>query len=117
MSDKEKRKLRRRPLLGEVRVRPSGGQEWVEALVLNISRGGIGLYASQRIRKGQKVDIRISYLEGSRLKEVEQIPGKVRWVQAIGSHLAIGIMFEEKITRKTFPVLNRCLAYAAGIKD
>ncbi len=113
----DKRKLRRKHLLGEVKVRPINGQDWIEALVMNISRGGIGLYGNERMRKGQKVTVSITYLEGSKMKEVEQIAGKVCWVQPIGNKVALGIMFEEKVTKKTFPILNRCLAYASGVKD
>lgn len=113
----EKRRPRRRLLLGEVQVRPSGGETWLSATVMNISRGGIGLYATERVKKGQKVAIKITYMENSKLKEAEEIPGKVRWVQPIGEHYAVGVMFEEKVTKKSFPNLNGCLAYAAGIKE
>jgi len=113
----EKRRLRRRHLIGAVKVRPAGGDRWIEATLMNINRGGIGLYSTERIKKGQKVDIRISYLEGTKMRDVEEIPGKVRWVQPIGTHMAMGVMFEATVTKKTFPILNGCLAYAAGTTD
>lgn len=113
----EQRRLRRRHLIGAVKVRLSGGETWTEATLMNINRGGIGLYSTEPIKKGQKVDIRISYLEGTKMREVEQIPGKVRWVQPIGTHVAMGVMFEATVTKKTFPILNGCLAYAAGATD
>jgi len=113
----EKRRLRRRHLIGAVKIKPSGTEGWVEATLMNINRGGIGLYASERIKKGQKVEIKISYLEDGKMKEVEQIPGKVRWTQPIGAQVAMGIMFEANITKRTYPILNKCLAYAAGAKE
>lgn len=113
----EKRRLRRRHLIGTVKVRPAGSETWLDATLMNINRGGIGLYSTERIKKGQKVDIRISYLEGGKMKDVEQIPGKVRWTQPIGTHVAMGIMFEGTISKKTFPILNGCLAYAAAGTD
>ncbi|OGQ01601.1 MAG: hypothetical protein A2W38_05880 [Deltaproteobacteria bacterium RBG_19FT_COMBO_58_16] len=113
----ENRRLRRRHLIGAVKVKLSGAGTWIDATLMNINRGGIGLYSTERIKKGQKVDIRISYLEGTKMRDVEQIPGKVRWVQPIGTHVAMGVMFEASVTKKTFPILNGCLAYAAGTTD
>jgi len=47
----EKRKLRRRYMLAEVKVKSSESQGWIDAVMLNISRGGIGLYASKPLKK------------------------------------------------------------------
>ncbi len=107
----EKRKSRRRHLLAEVRIRLEGGG-WIEAVLMNINRGGIGLYAMQPLKQKDRVEIRITYLEHAELKTVEEIPGVVRWVQPIGKHHAAGIMFAEKVTKRNFPVLSRCLDYA-----
>lgn len=112
----EKRKLRRRYMLAEVKVKPSDSREWIDAVMLNISRGGIGLYASQPLRKREKVSVKITYMEGQRPVEAEEIPGVVSWVQPVGDRVGAGIMFEAKVNRKTFPVLSRCLEYARSNK-
>lgn len=103
-------------MLTEVKVRPSEGREWIDAVMLNISRGGIGLYASEPLKKREKVSIKITYMEGARPVEAEEIPGVVSWVQPVGDHTGVGIMFEAKVTRKTFPMLSRCLEYARSNK-
>ncbi len=107
----EKRKSKRRHLLAEVKIKPEGGV-WIEATLMNINSGGIGLYAMKPLEKKDKVAIRITYIERSELKTEEEIPGVVRWVQPIGKHHAAGIMFIEKVTKRNFPVLSRCLDYA-----
>lgn len=110
----EKRKLRRRYLLAEVKVRTQEGL--MDAVMLNISRGGIGLYASRPLKKKEKVSVRITYMEGPRPVEAEEIPGVVSWVQQVGDKVGAGIMFEAKVTRSSFPVLSRCLEYAKSNK-
>lgn len=108
----ERRRLKRRYLLAEVKVRPEGASESISAVLMNINRGGVGLYASSALKKSAKVFVIITYLEEGRPREVEEVPGIVRWVQPIGSQLAAGIMFTRRVTKTTFPLLNKCLAYA-----
>lgn len=103
-------------MLAEVKVKTSESQGWIEAVMLNISRGGIGLYASEPLKKRERVSIKITYMEGQKPVEAEEIPGVVSWVQPVGDRVGAGIMFEAKVTRKTFPVLSRCLEYARSNK-
>lgn len=112
----EKRKLRRRYMLAEVKVKSSESQGWIEAVMLNISRGGIGLYASEPLKKKEKVSIKITYMEGQKPVEAEEIPGVVSWVQPVGDKFGAGIMFDAKVNRLTFPILSRCLEYARSNK-
>lgn len=112
----EKRKLRRRYMLAGVKVRPALGGKWIEAVMLNISRGGIGLYSAEPLTKRAKVAVKITYMEGSTPTEAEEIPGMVSWVQPVGDKFGAGIMFEAKVNRKTFPILSRCLDYAKSNK-
>lgn len=112
----EKRKLRRRYMLAEVKVKSSESAGWIEAVMLNISRGGIGLYASEPLKKREKVSIKITYMEGQKPVEAEEVPGVVSWVQPVGGRFGAGIMFEARVTRKTFPILSRCLEYARSNK-
>ena len=112
----EKRKLRRRYMLAEVKVKSSESPAWIDAVMLNISRGGIGLYASRPLKKREKVSIKITYMEGQSPTEAEEIPGVVSWVQPVGDRFGAGIMFDARVSRKTFPVLSRCLEYARSNK-
>ncbi|MBI2400719.1 MAG: PilZ domain-containing protein [Deltaproteobacteria bacterium] len=112
----EKRKLRRRYMLAEVKIKSSESQGWIEAVMLNISRGGIGLYASEPLKKREKVSIKITYMEGQKPVEAEEIPGLVSWVQPVGGRFGAGIMFEAKVNRLNFPILSRCLEYARSNK-
>lgn len=112
----EKRKLRRRYMLAEVRVRPVGSGKWIEAVMLNISRGGIGLYAAEPLTRHEKVSVRITYMEGPNPTEAEEIPGVVSWVQPVGNRFGAGIEFQMTVNRKTFPILSRCLDYARSNK-
>lgn len=108
----EKRRLRRKYLLAGVKVRLSGALESVDAVMLNINRGGIGIYASGPLRKGAKVSVRITYINGKKPVEAEEIPGVVRWVQSVGTKFGAGVMFSSKVNKKTFPILSMCLEYA-----
>lgn len=108
----EKRRLRRKYLLAGVRIRFSGALESVDAVMLNINRGGIGIYASGPLKKGTKVSVRITYINGKKPVEAEEIPGVVRWVQPVGTKFGAGVMFSSKVNRNTFPILSMCLEYA-----
>lgn len=112
----EKRKLKRRYMLAEVKVRPLGGGKWIDAVMLNISRGGIGLYAAETLGRREKVSVKIIYMEGPNPMEAEEIPGVVSWVQPVGNRFGAGIMFEARVNRTTFPILSRCLDYAKSNK-
>jgi len=111
-SMEEKRRLRRKYLLAGVKVRLPGAQEFVDAVMLNINRGGIGIYASGPLRKGAEVSVRITCVNGKKPVEAEEIPGVVRWVQPVGTKFGAGIMFSSRVNRKTFPILSICLEYA-----
>lgn len=112
----ERRKLKRRYMLAEVRIKTANSDHWIQAVIMNINRGGIGLYAMEPVKKKDKLTIKITYLERTRMKEVEELPGVVRWVQPIGQHYAAGISFEIHVNRKTFPILTQCLEFAKSNK-
>lgn len=112
----ERRRLRRRYLLAEVKIKPEHSDDWIGAVLLNISRGGIGLYAMQPIKKKQRLLVKITYLERGKMTDAEEIPGVVRWVQPVGGHYGAGIMFEEKVNKKNFPILSGCLEYSKSNK-
>lgn len=112
----ERRKYRRRHLLGEVKLKPESGSEWIKAVLTNINRGGIGLYAMGPLKKREKVSVKLSYLREGKQTEAEEILGKVCWVKAIGNSTAAGIMFQAKINNKDYPILAKCLEYVKGSK-
>lgn len=112
----EKRKLKRRYMLAGVKVRPSDSLAWIEAVMLNISRGGIGLYANEPLKHKGKVSIKINYMNGKDPIETEEIPGVVSWVQPVGSKFGAGVEFEAKVNSRTFPILSMCLEYARSNK-
>jgi hypothetical protein len=106
---KENRTLMRRHLLAEVKIKPGAGGDWIQAVLTNINRGGIGLYAMGALKEEEKVAVRISYLDEGKVTEVEEVPGTVRWAQTIGESTAAGIGFDEAITKALYPILDRCL--------
>lgn len=103
-------------MLAGVKVRPSGSPAWIEAVMLNISKGGIGIYAAEPLKHKEKVSIKITYMNGKDPVETEEIPGAVSWVQPVGLKFGAGVMFEAKINSRTFPILSKCLEYARSNK-
>lgn len=110
----QKRRLRRRYAVARIRLKPAGPGRWSEAVLLNISKEGIGLYATRPLRKKEAVAIRLAYLDRSGPRDTEQVQGVVRWVKRIGSHYAAGIAFEAVVTKESFPLLARCVARASS---
>lgn len=112
----ERRRLRRRYLLAEVKLRPEKEENWTDAVLMNINSGGMGLYSLGPLRKKSKVVVKIIYREGGKKTVSEEIPGIIKWVTSIGSHQAAGVMFSTRVNKKNFPVLCKCLSYAAKNK-
>jgi hypothetical protein len=108
---KENRKLMRQHLLAEVKIKPGGAADWTQAVLTNINRGGIGLYAMGSLKESERVAVRISYLDDGKVTEVEEVPGTVRWAQTIGESTAAGIGFDETITNALYPILDKCLEH------
>lgn len=108
----EKRRLRRRYLLAEVKVKPAGENAVVDAVLMNINRGGLALYAMAPLKKNSRVAVRITYLEDGKPRQSEEVPGVVRWVHSIGQKYAAGVMFTENVSKRNFPHLSKCLAMA-----
>ena len=80
----EKRKLRRRYMLAEVKVKSSESQGWIDAVMLNISRGGIGLYASKPLKKREKVSVKITCMEPKLRRSRGSLAGSSRWATGSG---------------------------------
>lgn len=108
----ERRRLRRRSLVAEVGLKLAGGDSWTEAVLMNINRGGIGVYTSAEMKKKTRVLVRIIYKDGTKRVTSEEIPGIIRWVARVGTQNGAGIMFIDRVNRRNFPLLSKCLDYA-----
>ncbi len=109
---KERRRYRRFHLAGSVKIKLAKGS--VDALTLNLSLGGIGVYAKNKLETGTEVIVLIKFLRRGVLKSVEAMPGKVRWVMPIGVEYGVGIKFDRKVNKDATPLLYECIAYARG---
>ena len=112
----ERRRLRRRYLLAEVKVKALKGSAAISAQTMNIHRGGIGLYLKKRFTKGTGVILMITFLDKGRTKVTEEVKATVRWCQRIGGNYGAGLRFEETINKENFPVLTKCLDYSKKSK-
>jgi hypothetical protein len=112
---KERRRLKRRYLLAEVRVKHLKEAVGISAQALNINRGGIGVYI-KRHNKGTVVTVSITFLDRGMKRTTEEIKGTVRWCQRIGKNYAAGIRFDEVINKRSFPILTRCLEFSKKSK-
>lgn len=108
----ERRRYKRFHLAGSVKIKRSKGS--VDALTLNLSLGGIGVYAKKALKTGEEVIVLIKFLRRGVLKSVEAVPGKVRWVMPIGVEFGVGIKFDKKVGKIDTPLLYECIAYARG---
>ena len=108
----DKRQRIRQHMLAEVKIKPSGNELWIQAVLTNINQGGIGVYAMGSLTENENVAIRISYLDDGKVTEVEEVPGCVRWVQMIGESTAAGIGFDSEVNQEQYPILHNCLAQA-----
>ncbi len=111
---KERRRHKRGYFIAEVRVRSREGGTWISGATVNISEGGIGMYLKRGVEKGKEVIVKMTVLVGNKLMVTEEIPAKVRWVQPVGRHYAVGIRFTRKISKKEFPVTYRCIEIVKG---
>jgi hypothetical protein len=113
---KERRRLKRRYLLAEVRVKHLKEAVGISAQALNINRGGIGVYLIKRYNKGAAVTVSITFLDRGMKRTTEEIKSTVRWCQRIGKNYAAGIRFDEVINKRSFPILTRCLEFSKKSK-
>jgi len=108
---KEKRRLKRRYIIAEAKIRSPRGSSWNDVMVVNINREGLALYSKKPVRPGEKVLIKITFLERKKLYTVEELSGTIRWAQLIGKNYAAGLKFDYKVNKKDLPILKRCLEY------
>ena len=73
-----------------VRASPSGAP--IEAYIINISCGGLGMYVKESFEG--RVQTAISLRVGMGKRVTETVWGQVTWKKPVGSSYAIGISFE-----------------------
>ena len=112
MENTGRRKFERRYLVAEVQLRKEEGGSRVNAMAVNISDDGIGLYTTEPLEEDEKVTVKVTVLIRGTLIVTEEVPGTVRWVEPIDRNYAAGVKFGSSIVDSEFPVLHRCLEYA-----
>jgi hypothetical protein len=80
----------------------------VDAYTFDISLGGVGLDAPVACPRGTAVRVAF-FLKGRNGVLVEQVPGRVAYVNADESGTRVGIEFHEPIRESTHPELARRL--------
>ncbi|MFQ5328503.1 MAG: PilZ domain-containing protein [Thermodesulfobacteriota bacterium] len=109
---KKRRKAERPYLLAKVKIKQVDGSPSAEAVAINLSKGGIGVYLKRSIKEGAKVVVKLTFFDGKGFKSTEDTPGTVRWVLEMGGQYAAGIKFDSLIYKKRQPALYACLEYA-----
>lgn len=84
----------------------------MDAVVLNITNYGIGIYTDTRLKTDERIIVSIILNQEDRVIRSEEVHGLVRWVQRIKKIYSVGISFETKINEKEFPIFTKCLEYA-----
>ena len=108
---KEKRRLKRRYIIAEAKIRSLRGSSWNDAMVVNINREGLALYSKKPVKSGEKVLIKITFLERKKLYAVEELSGTIRWAQPIGKNYAAGLKFDYKVNKRELPDNKSSLEY------
>ncbi|MCP3678230.1 MAG: PilZ domain-containing protein [Deltaproteobacteria bacterium] len=109
---KQRRKSKRPYILAKVKIKLGGSAPSMEAVAINLSRKGIGVYTGRPLKQGSKVVIKLTFFDGKGFKTTEDAPGIVRWVLEMGGQYAAGIQFNTLILKKRQPALYACLEYA-----
>ena len=78
--------------------------ETFEALIGNLSRGGIGLYSDQALTPGRNVQLRLTFLTEDGLSGGEVVEAAVRWCRKVRNHHAVGLEFRN-VSPDTHPGL------------
>jgi hypothetical protein len=100
------RKYRRISMMNSAELMLPGDSDPIEALVDNVSYGGIGLYIPEQMTEGPDVIVRIVYNEGKPEKFAETIPGTVRWCRPFGTWYGVGIEFKYLSPKEHGRLLN-----------
>jgi len=103
------RRHSRKYLIAEVKLRTLDNGKLMDAMAINISAGGIGIYTLEALKPRQKVAVKMTVLVKQTVIVSEEIPGTIRWVRSFEKNHAAGIEFSRKIDKKNYPILSKCL--------
>ncbi len=92
MGGSNKRQKKRATMVAAAAVKTDAGSSPVEAHIINISLGGVGLYSRHSLEG--RVQVAVCLRIGPDREVAESVWGKVTWKEKIGSSYAIGIAFE-----------------------
>ncbi|MFZ3136801.1 MAG: PilZ domain-containing protein [Thermodesulfovibrionales bacterium] len=90
------RKWHRYQFFGSATVTVSKEKVIVHATVANISFSGLGLYSSNPVGKGKKVNIKISFIDKAGKMQDDTISGKVDWQKKFQNMYLTGIIFDDE---------------------
>jgi Tfp pilus assembly protein PilZ len=98
-----RREYPRISLLGKIVIKPLDSVASVNGYAINISRGGLSLYADNAfdINTGLLLTIFFKYDFG---EETENVTGVVRWIKPVGNIFAVGVQFKD-IREETHPMI------------
>jgi hypothetical protein len=82
------------------------------AFVGGISRGGLEIYAPERLNPTSRVKIALSFLDKDGKLTVENLSGQVRWSAPFKDHYIAGIQFDTLVNRESTPALNEYIENA-----
>jgi hypothetical protein len=107
----EGRKWYRYHFFGKAEITISGENTIVDASVANISFAGIGIYSPVPIDKGNKVKIKISFIDRNGKVRKDFTEGKIDWISKLGNIHLIGIFFDEELNVFSQSTLIKHLAW------
>lgn len=98
-----RREYPRITLLGKIYIKPLDSVDSLSGYAINISRGGVSLYADKPFDINRELLLTIFFLYNS-LEEREDAVGSVRWIKPVGDLFAVGVQFRE-IRKETHPMI------------
>jgi hypothetical protein len=107
----EGRRWYRYNFFGTTEITVAGKRPIADASIANISFAGIGVYSPVLIKKGEKVKLKISFIDSKGKVQKEYTAGKIDWVSKLGNSYLMGIFLDEELNAEKQPVLIRHLAW------
>lgn len=103
------RKWYRYHFFGTASVKVLKEDEVIETTIADISFTGMGIYSPSSISKGEKVMIKISFINTIGQICEDNVTGKIDWQMKFGNTYLIGISFEEELNLNRQPLLFKHL--------
>ena len=105
---KQRRKTKRPYILAKVKIKQVGGVPSMEAVAINLSRKGIGVYIKRSLKQGRKVLVQLTFFDEKGVKITEATRGTIRLILELGGQYAAGIDFDHLIRKTDQPILYSC---------